>query len=281
MEPNIPIVTALVTGAALAAKGVGSQAVRDGYLTLKAMTVNKFGNRGDVRDALVQVEKRPDSEARQAMLKEELQAAGADRDAELVRKAREFLDLLKQQGLSDGVSYSASVTGSGAIAQGPGAVAAGAGGVAIGGKAQDNVIITGSNISGDFVRGDKVMGDKISRQINTGGGAYVGGDVNVTSGSKFVGRDDVSRGDSLQSEDVRSRLTPEGQMIAGLLEDYFDEDELRDISTQIKWDWDHLGGEIRHAKVGALVEYCERRDIVPQLKAVMRLARPQLRRQLK
>jgi CHAT domain-containing protein len=154
------------------------------------------------------------------------------------------------------------------------------GGVAIGGKAQDNIIITGSNISGDVVGGDKVMGDKIGKQINTQGGAYVGGDVNV-SGGKFVGRDDVSRNVSRSTEDTRSRLSPDGQMVAGLLEDYFDEDELRDVGYQLKCDWDRLGGNNRHAKVGAMVEYCERRDIVPQLKAVMRLARPQLRRQLK
>lgn len=176
--------------------------------------------------------------------------------------------------------YQASLKGAGAIAQGPGAVAAGAGGVAIGGSARDSVIVTGSNISGDFVRGDKVMGDKIGQQVNTRGGAYVGGDVSV-SGGEFVGRDKISYGPGSSVEDTRSRLTAEGKTIAGLLEDYFNEDELRDIGYQLKCDWDRLSGDNLHTKVGALVEYCERRDIVPQLKAVMRLARPQLRRQLK
>ena len=41
------------------------------------------------------------------------------------------------------------------------------------------------------VQGDLVIGNKIGRQINTDGGAYIGG--NVTTGSrKFVGRDDVT-----------------------------------------------------------------------------------------
>jgi hypothetical protein len=278
MEPITSVVTALVTGAAHATKGVGKQAVKAGYLTLKTMTVKKFGDRGEVRDAIVQMEKRPDSEARQAVLKEELERAGADEDADLVGKAREFLDLLKQQGLSRGVSYSTIMTGSGAITQGPGAVTAGAGGVAVGRDVR-GPIVTGSNISGDFVRGDVVMRDKISRQINTSGGTSVGGDVNISGGSKFVWRDDVvNRG---STDDMRSRLSPEGQMVASLLDDYFDEDELRDVGHHLKCDWDRLGGDNRHTKVGALVEYCERRDIVPQLKAVMRLARPQLRRQLK
>lgn len=43
------------------------------------------------------------------------------------------------------------------------------------------------------VGGDLVLGDKIGRQINTGGGAYVEGDVR-TGGGDFVGRDRVTAG---------------------------------------------------------------------------------------
>lgn len=38
-------------------------------------------------------------------------------------------------------------------------------------------------------KGDRAMSDE--KHINTGGGAYIGGDVN-TGGGKFVGRDDYS-----------------------------------------------------------------------------------------
>jgi hypothetical protein len=69
-------------------------------------------------------------------------------------------------------TYQASLTGSGAIAQGPGATAVGAGGVHVGGKNTGN-INTGA-------------------QVNTGGGAYVGG--NVTAGRDFVGRDRITHG---------------------------------------------------------------------------------------
>ena len=68
-------------------------------------------------------------------------------------------------------AYAANLTGSGAIAQG-GGTAVGAGGVFVGGK-NTGSINTGS-------------------QINTGGGAYVGG--NVTSGRDFVGRDKITHG---------------------------------------------------------------------------------------
>jgi hypothetical protein len=59
------------------------------------------------------------------------------------------------------ISYEATLTGDGAIAQGDGAKAVGAGGVLISGN------------------------------VNTGGGAYVSGNVD-TSGGDFVGRDQVS-----------------------------------------------------------------------------------------
>jgi hypothetical protein len=67
----------------------------------------------------------------------------------------------------DGISYNAQLSGSGAIAQGESATAVGAGGVNIGG---DN---TGSINTG--------------KAVDTGGGAYVEGNINT--GGDFVGRD--------------------------------------------------------------------------------------------
>ena len=40
------------------------------------------------------------------------------------------------------------------------------------------------------IHGDLVLGDKIKRQINTGGGAYIEGDVR-TAGGDFIGRDQI------------------------------------------------------------------------------------------
>lgn len=72
-------------------------------------------------------------------------------------------------------AYQASVAGSGAVAQGHRAQAVGAGGVAIGGS-NSGSINTGTQTS-----------------IDTGGGAYVGGNVSVKGGGDFVGRDKVTR----------------------------------------------------------------------------------------
>jgi len=71
-----------------------------------------------------------------------------------------------------GASYQANLTGTGAIAQGRGAQAVGAGGVLTGGKNTGNI--------------------NTGKQIDTGGGAYIRG--NVTAGGDFVGRDKVTTG---------------------------------------------------------------------------------------
>jgi hypothetical protein len=139
MDPITIVLTALVAGAASSAKDVAVQAVKDGYAGLKALIAHKFAAKPDVLDAVDKVEKKPDSEARQGVLKEELTTAGADKDEEVVKQAQALLDLLKQHDASTVATYSARLIGSGAIAQGPGAVAAGAGGIAVGGSVQGGV----------------------------------------------------------------------------------------------------------------------------------------------
>jgi len=142
MDPITVIVSAVMAGVAASAKGLGTQAVKDGYAGLKALIVHKFGQKADVGDALEGVEKKPDSEARQAVLKEELETAGAGQDAEVVGQAQTLLDLLKQHGIAPGTTYQATVTGSGVIAQDHSA-AAGTGGVAGGRDVHGRVHVAG------------------------------------------------------------------------------------------------------------------------------------------
>ena len=106
--------------------------------------------------------------------------------------ANGFIELQLDKGginASGGNHYQATLTGYGAIAQGPGATAVGAGGFVIKGNHTGD-INTGTQVRGDLVRGDKVLGDKIGHQINTGGSAYVGG--NVHAGRDFIGRDKIT-----------------------------------------------------------------------------------------
>jgi hypothetical protein len=150
MDPISIIALALVAGAAASAKDVAAQAVKDGYAGLKALVIRKFGSKADVETSVQQVEKKPEAESRQQTLKEELQTAGADKDEEVLKQAQALIELLKQHDAQTVTTYSATLTGDGAIAQGPGAVAAGKRGVAVGGSVSNGTIITGdSNVVGD------------------------------------------------------------------------------------------------------------------------------------
>jgi hypothetical protein len=157
MDPISTIVAALAAGAVAATTDVAAQAVKDGYAAFKDLLVSKLGGQSDVAAALEGVERKPESEARQAVLKEELEAAGAGQDAEVVQSAGALLDLLKEHGLAAGPSYRATLSGSGAIAQGEGAVAAGERGVAIGGGVTGSSIVTGDRDEG---RGTEDEGPK-------------------------------------------------------------------------------------------------------------------------
>lgn len=97
MDPITIIVGALVAGVAAAAKPTAEQAVKDAYAGLKALIQRRFGERGDVAAAVQQVESKPESEPRQAVLKEELAEAGAAEDAEVLAAAKELLVLLQPQ----------------------------------------------------------------------------------------------------------------------------------------------------------------------------------------
>jgi disulfide oxidoreductase YuzD len=143
MDPVTMIATALVAGAVAAGKDVATQTVKDSYAGLKAVLVRKFGEKSDVVDAVERMNKKPDSEARQAVLKEELETAKAGQDAEVVGQAQALLNLLKEHGLATGPSYHAELHGSGAIAQGEGAAAAGAGGIAVGGRVEGGIHVSG------------------------------------------------------------------------------------------------------------------------------------------
>ncbi len=151
MDPISIIALALVAGAAASAKDVAAQVVKDGYAGLKALIVRKFGSKGEVQNAVQQMEKKPESEARQGMVKEELQTAGADKDEEVLKLAQALIELLKQHDAQTVATYSATLIGSGAIAQGDHAVAAGERGVAIGHSANGAIINTGDMTA----RGDK------------------------------------------------------------------------------------------------------------------------------
>lgn len=77
--------------------GLSDPAVGSAYVVLKAAIRQKFGAGSDLVEALEKLEKQPASAGRQAVLSEEIIAAGANQDPTLTALARTLLDKLKQQ----------------------------------------------------------------------------------------------------------------------------------------------------------------------------------------
>ena len=88
-----PITTAII--AALA--NLSKDAIKDGYGALKAALKKKFGSDSDLVDAVGALEKKPDSEARKAMLQEEVAIAKVNDNSDISQLAQDLLDKIKEQ----------------------------------------------------------------------------------------------------------------------------------------------------------------------------------------
>ncbi len=95
---------------------LGSDAVKAGYRKLKEIVLRKSVS---AAGALESLEQKPDSANRKGVLLEELEAAGADKDEEIIKAAQALLDAVKAQPCG-GVKI--SVTGDGNIFSGSGNV---------------------------------------------------------------------------------------------------------------------------------------------------------------
>jgi hypothetical protein len=96
MEPiTTAIIAALTAGAISGVTEAAKKAISDGYSGLKALIHKKFGSKTDVTDAIAKLEAKPDSPGRQQTLAEELRAANASADSELLGAANSLLELIK------------------------------------------------------------------------------------------------------------------------------------------------------------------------------------------
>lgn len=91
MDPISVVVTALVAGAAAGVKPAAEQAVKDAYAGLKALIQRKWQ-----QVSVSQLEANPTSEARQAVVKEDLTQANAANDRDLLTAADKVLDAVAQ-----------------------------------------------------------------------------------------------------------------------------------------------------------------------------------------
>ncbi|MDJ0599285.1 MAG: hypothetical protein QNJ37_10645 [Crocosphaera sp.] len=104
-----PITTAIVAGLA----GVGKDAIKDSYNALKSALKKKFGETSDLVEAVDKLEKKPDSEGRKATLQEEVQAANAHEDTEIIQLAQALLEKLKEQSPTQKTTTIGNVTATG------------------------------------------------------------------------------------------------------------------------------------------------------------------------
>lgn len=94
MDPITLIVTALATGAAAGLKDMPAKIVADAYEGLKTLIKDKY--KKDAGDAISDLEKKPASEGRKAVVREELEGAGADRDEDVLRQAQAVLKAVRE-----------------------------------------------------------------------------------------------------------------------------------------------------------------------------------------
>lgn len=108
MDPiSASILAAIAAGAAAGVTKTASQAVVDGYGSLKQLLKRKFGADSDVVGAVNAVETKPESAARQSVLKEEIAAADAVSDPELLQQAQALLKHLNLEPQTFHVSQTA------------------------------------------------------------------------------------------------------------------------------------------------------------------------------
>ena len=94
-----PVTTAIAAGVAAGvasgATKTAEQAIVDAYNGLKALLKKKFGAQSEIVAATENLERKPDSAGRKGTLAEEVAAAKADQDQEIVKAAEALLELVK------------------------------------------------------------------------------------------------------------------------------------------------------------------------------------------
>jgi hypothetical protein len=117
MEPVTLILTALAFAAPEFAKGALGEAGKDAYLGLKSLIQKRFAGNEEAENALKFHETKP--QAYEPLLKDALQQAGVDKDADVVKQAKALLATVDPDGAAQG-KYNITVSGGQGIQVGDG-----------------------------------------------------------------------------------------------------------------------------------------------------------------
>ena len=102
MDPVTLIVAALVAGLTAGLTDTAQSVVKDMYDALKERLQKKIEGHQEAQTALGTLENKPASEARQAVLKEELAGLDIVKDAELIDLAKLLLEKIDAEGAEQG-----------------------------------------------------------------------------------------------------------------------------------------------------------------------------------
>jgi hypothetical protein len=110
MDPITAAIVAAVSAGAIGGLTEASKtALTDAYGKLKALLIKKFGHESQVVQAVEQVEAKPTSDARKALLAEEVAAAKADQESDLLALAQAVQQVLASS--TDHGGHSQTATG--------------------------------------------------------------------------------------------------------------------------------------------------------------------------
>jgi hypothetical protein len=111
MDPvTTAIIAALTAGVASGGPELVKKSISDAYEGIKSLLKEKFGPSSEVVKAASGLEAKPDSEGRRGTLQEEIVAAKADQDPDIVKVAQALLEQLKAQ--PGGAQFIQTATGS-------------------------------------------------------------------------------------------------------------------------------------------------------------------------
>ena len=98
MDPiTAAIIAALTAGALSGLTDTSRKLIADAYTGLKSLLLKKFGGQSPVVQSVTNLEARPESPNRQGVVQEEVQAAKADQDPDLLQAAQSLLEEIKAQ----------------------------------------------------------------------------------------------------------------------------------------------------------------------------------------
>ena len=110
MDPITMIVTALVTGLSAGLSDTAEKIIPELFNAFKARLAAKVSGKPDAENALQAVTNKPESEPRQAVLKEELELLEAEKDEKLLELAQAVLQKADPAGAQAG-KYNIKVYG--------------------------------------------------------------------------------------------------------------------------------------------------------------------------